>query len=691
MSKRLFDTGAAVLFFGALAQQPQLHETAKVVLSELAALGYQVPTESQPVRLFPALTSGEFSSHHAGGWRPGVIYLRMNPHGAFDEGVYLRHELFHEASHLSCDGRLPAWAEEAGALHFSGELFPLNGGGWPDDNELQPFRTHIRQGAPLTASDRELLARMVNIADWPDTPCAISPKIQQTLGSAFDDIGNSAYVLMNLQSGRLLESSGDMQNRSPPGSLLKLVFAASLSQANPDVLSEELAASDSEKLLQRRRDFLPSRYRLLLSPITDQRLPETLEVENKDWLAFLGGRSDNGNFPVLPTLPELALAIRGALLSKPEYFMGLTHNGSQPSSTLFDQAEADKNQLRQMQVLAKTGTVSTSEGKPLAGHLLLAWPAPHPVYVAIFRQQGKSGAAILPKAVPLLKKWQKAYPPRYATVRVHLLSLTDRSSWEARNDCPELTAMQQRFTVCGEFHIVSSARGSRSDRVVRGVLYETGDKGPTVLETDMQSYVDGVLAAEAQDLPAGARQALRAVVAWNAAHGRHRHPGSSSLCDTTHCMAFLGEQTSNPASRTEAIDIDLVALLDGLAAESNMGWLPFAAGGDERWQRQISATELGKRFDEKQILDIRRERRKNGGIFIRLYYPDNEESLSCEVFRNTLKLPSCPDSINEIDQESWLFQGLGAGHGLGLSVARAKALALKGRNVRQILEDAYRQ
>lgn len=687
---RLFEAGAAILFFGALTLQPALHQAGSTALAELAAQGYQIPGEDDPVRIFPALTSGDFSGKHAGGWRPGTIYLRQAPQGGFDETVYLRHELFHEASHRNCKGRLPAWAEEAGAMHFSGELAGREAEAWPGEAELQGLKTRIRQGAPLQNEDYALLARLVAIAGWPDKPCLPSPKLQALLASP-DETGSDAYLLMSLPSGRILESGGDQAELAAPGSLLKLAYAASLSQANPGVLSAELAASDTERLLQRHAQFDPARYRLLLSPIKNNRLLENVPHEQNDWQAYLGGRGGDGGFPLEASLPELALAMRSALLARPDYFKGLTRNGALPGSTLSGQAEADKQTLRQVQALAKTGTVSTADGTPLVGHLLLAWPAEHPLFLALFRQRDGSGAAILPKAASLLKQWRKTYPPRFAAVRVRLLTPTARDSWEAQSDCPEASGPHSRFTVCGQFRIVSTARGSRSERIVKGILHEPDKGGAVILETDVASYADAVLTAEAQALTGTARQAMRAVVVWNASHGGHRHPESSSLCDTTHCMVFLGEKPDTPVRRGEEIDTALLDLLDKLAAESGQDWLPFSAGGDERWRWKISATELAKQFREDRILDIRRERRKDGELFIRLYYPDSEESISCEIFRNTLKLPSCPDAVVADGKQGWEFEGLGAGHGQGLSVARAQALSAAGRDAGEILIDAYRR
>lgn len=687
----LFDAGAAILFFGALTQQPELQHTATHALTELASQGYQIPTENDPVRIFPALTDGDLSGRHAGGWRPGAIYLRRQPQGGFGEDIYLRHELFHEASHRSCGGRLPNWAEEAAAMHFSGELQGQTPVSWPSETELQSIKAHTQHGAELDTNDRATLRRLLSNVAWPSEPCTVPEKLSTLLGRAFTETGSSSYLLMSLLSGRILENGGDILHRLPPGSLLKIPYAAALSHANPDSLATELAASDTEKLLLRHQQFQTDRYQLLLSPIKNHQLHPKDSSQENYWRQYLGERSTDGDFPLQANLPELALSLRAALLAQPGYFKGLTRNGSLKNSTLFDRSEADKRLLNQLQAMAKTGTVSTSEGQPLVGHLAVAWPADHPVFLAVFRQHGINGAGVLPTAIPLLIRWQKNHPPRFASVRVRLLTPTDPSSWQAEADCPELSTIQSRFTVCGQFRIVSSARGSRSERLVSGILHQAPNEGPAVLETDVDSYTDAVLNAEAQTLTGGAREAMRAVIAWNGSHGNHRHADSASLCDTTHCMVFLGELPNAARHRNSDIDIELLQLLDKLATESGLNWLPFANGGDQRWQRQISSKQLQDIFAENQILHMRRERRKNGDLFIRLFYPASEETISCEIFRNTLKLPSCPDAIQPETDETWQFQGIGAGHGLGLSIVRAQILADNGRNAEQILRDAYGQ
>ena len=686
----LAEAGAALLFFGALSQQTELQQTGAKALVELAAQGYRIPSENDPLRIFPALTNGQFSAQHAGGWRPGTIYLRSQPQSGLSTEVYLRHEIFHEVSHRSCNGRLPLWAEEAAAMQFSGELSAVSPDAAPPATELDGLKAHIQQGAALDSQDRSLLGRLVVNTGWPQTACAQSEPLQALLGTAFAG-GDSAYLLMSLVSGRLLTSGGDQHSRMPPGSLLKIPYAAALRTANPSVLAAELAASDTEKLLARRAEFQSEDYRKILAAFQQTALPEWEKPPAlQDWRSYLGERNSSGGFTLQASLPELALTLRAALLRQPAYFQGLSLNGVSSNSTLAGQSPADKQLLNQLQALAKTGTVSNANGQAIAGHLLIAWPAKHPVYLALFRQRGVRGAALLSKAARLLKNWQHDYPVNHAAIRVRLLTLTPRNSWEVQADCPELVSPLGRFSLCGQFRIVSTAPGSRSERLVNGIIHTDGENGPAVLETDIDSYVDAVLTAEAQTLTGSAREAMRAVITWNAGHGGQRHPDTHALCDTTHCMVFLGADPHAKPQTGGHSNQALSELLEQLAQKNGLDWLAFSQGGEQTWQQQISGTELRTHFQENRILEIRRERRKQGELFVHLYYADNEETLNCETFRNTLKLPSCPDSIQFLDtQDVWKFQGIGAGHGLGLSLSQAQALAEHGRSAAEIVQDAY--
>lgn len=212
-----------------------------------------------------------------------------------------------------------------------------------------------------------------------------------------------------------------------------------------------------------------------------------------------------------------------------------------------------------------------------------------------------------------------------------------------------------------------------------------------MLKTDPETYADAVLASEAQDLQGAAREALQALIVWNGVHGSRRHPDTSSLCDSTHCMVFLGHTSDTTEIRQSKTDPALLSFLDGLALQKKLNWLSFSEGGIERWEKRMTSGELQQRVNEPRILDLRRERTRDGELFVHLQYLETEERVPCEIFRARLKLPSCPEVIQSDPANStWLFTGIGKGHGQGLSVERIRMLAKSGYNASAILKDAYK-
>jgi peptidoglycan hydrolase-like amidase len=326
---------------------------------------------------------------------------------------------------------------------------------------------------------------------------------------------------------------------------------------------------------------------------------------------------------------------------------------------------------------------------------MVAWPQEDPLYLAVFRRPGTNGALTLRSAAKMLQKWSSSYPADYGQVKVRLLTLTPRSSWEVVDECnsherQEAGGAGLRFSSCGWFKILSTARGSRSERFVRGVLQTMPDGEKVILKTDPETYADAVLAAEAQDLRGEAAKALRAVIVWDGVHGSHRHPDSPSLCDTTHCMVFRGSTSTRNGRQHTTTDPILLRLLDRLAVEKRLDWFPFSEGGVEQWQRQVPVAELQQLVNESTILDLRRVRMKNGETAVHLIYSESDEQVSCEFFRAKLKLPSCPETIEyDAGATAWNFHGIGKGHGLGLSVDKARRLGRSGNNAAAIIKDAY--
>jgi hypothetical protein len=695
----LLEAGAAILFFGALAAHPELDRSGAQALRELQALGYRTPSVSEPVRVYPAKTGSAFTAGHAGGWHPGVISLREDPAGPLGPEIYLRHELMHEAGHLTCGGRLPLWAAEAAAIAFSGEPAARPPTGPPGQSELEHLREKVRAGAGLDAAAYGALSKLVSIHGWPSEPCAVSGEMEKLLRSDPADSGFS-YILISLLSGELLDAKGDLKTRYPPGSLLKIPYAASLTEADNAAVGEELCASDSHKLLDRKRFFSPETFRFLTAVVKDAPLAESLAAQGSAgrdahfWRRFVGERGPEGDFPFEANLREIALVLRASLLLKPERLYGLSRNGATPGSTLYPAPEQHKAILKRLHAMSKTGTASDARGNPLAGHLMVAWPREDPLFLAIFRSGG-SGASSLRLASQVLEAWSLRFTPATGRVRVRLLSLTPRDSWEIRDACPSLErekpgGLSVRFSTCGKFKIVSSARGSRSERWVSGLLESRADGDSVVLETDPETYADAVLSSEAQDLRGEAQKALRAAIVWNGVHGGHRHPDTRSLCDTTHCMVFQGQASEGSGKRPGKTDLSLLALLDEAAAQNKPGWLSFSEGGATGWEKRIPSRELKALVNEPAVLDLRRERTRSGEIVVHLMYPETAETVPCEVFRARLKLLSCPEAIRWDDATgAWIFQGIGKGHGRGLSVDRARTLAGSGAGAAAILRDAY--
>ena len=515
-----------------------------------------------------------------------------------------------------------------------------------------------------------------------------------------DDLGFSA-ILIHLASGRILEAKGDQRTQYPPGSLLKVPYAAALVDNAYSMLGEELAKSDTPGLLRRKEKLDIDRYRFFLSPVKDAPLGQPVSLEKMGekseqfWRRYLGERGENGYFPFEANLQELAQVLRGSLLFRPEAFAGLAQNGFIAGSTLFAQPEADRQVLANLHALAKTGTVADARNKPMIGHLMVAWPFEQPAFLAVFRGFGIAGSAVLSQAAPLLREWSIHHPVEYASVRVRLMSLTTRESWEIVDESPSFERQNPdgsklRVSTGGRYTIVSSARKSRSERQVAGTIESSADGQSAVLETDTATYTEAVLSAEADDLPPEARKAMVAVIAWNGVHGGQRHPESKSLCDSTHCMVFLGASEKKPTKNAITIEPNLLSLLEDIAGTNGQTWLAFSKGGDDKWTKRMPVAELQMLVKEPRILDLRRERTRAGDVMIHLYYPENEEVVSCEVLRNSLKLLSCPDEITfDKMSGSWIFSGIGEGHSEGLSIERARVLAHSGRSAAVILKDAY--
>jgi peptidoglycan hydrolase-like amidase len=102
----------------------------------------------------------------------------------------------------------------------------------------------------------------------------------------------------------------------------------------------------------------------------------------------------------------------------------------------------------------------------------------------------------------------------------------------------------------------------------------------------------------------------------------------------------------------------------------------------------VASGDVASAFHEPIVLDLARERTRDGSVHFHVTYPEAEETIPCESLRAALSLPSCPSHL-EHRNGSWTFEGIGQGHGLGLDVERARELSREGATPLAILRSAY--
>lgn len=888
----LFDLGAAVIFFGLLVGNRELELSATAALRDLEGKGYQVPTIDAPVRVYPQetgrkstgreltgqkSTGQELSSAHAGGWRPGVIELRLRPQGNYYATTYLRHELFHEASYRTCQGRVPLWLEEAGAMVFAGEVGldvangAEDGGGLSGDRTVafDALRKKVKLALPLNGLDRALLKALVIKHGWREEPCSAQPQLTRVLEGDVGDAtgravegGGMSYLVMSVASGRVLERGGDIDALSPPGSLLKIPYVASLNDgaASPEEFGDLLARSDTVGLLRLAPQLDAERASRLYGMMGDRpelgSLKDGVKGEGSSLFAsgysvgssqvsylascnescqreLLGERRSDRVYPYMTGLRELGLVVRAAIQLEPERFVGLDANGRQSATTLFATIAGNsewKEFLSSNSIGAKTGTASDSRNTPLVGHLMFLWPTNHPRYLALFRTERRMGAEIFPQAYDHLRKFIGSHPISDADVRVVLLKNVKRADYRVQQwfggvdklgsfcrdglwsdsgsgfgrelmgrtpsgrrvlyNRAEVLANQAAsgkggaedcrrvFSDCGELEIVSRAKNGKSRRIVRGVIedcagrntgHDSGqisannssrdsernsvDKsGVTVLTTDVDSYVEGVVESEGGALTAETKRILAAVVYWNATRGEKTLPELAAFCDTQRSQVFQGRSVDVPAVETtletnveaeclrserlsseqlpsgpttsgqlpsdqlpsdqlpsdqlpsghvssrcpqiakRAFDKATVELLDVIAARRKLRWLKFSRGGREPWTRDFPMTHV-KQVVADEVLDVLVINETTGKRVYQFIYASSEEFVSCELLQKKFTLPSCPDAVtfsrNAASEDILSFSGRGQGHGDGLDLLLAEEQLRHGASAEAVVHRAF--
>ena len=725
---------AALVFKGELSSRNDLRSVGEQALVELKQLGYKLPTSERPVNILP-LEKGEASPSHAGGWAPGTIYLKRAPHSTFTESTYLRHELMHEAAYRSCKGpsSFPEWAEEAVALAFSGEVL----GVVPEysTEALSSLKKAVRIGASLNAAHRKVLSGLIHLHGWPLEPCKISPVIQDLLTAPeeVNPLQNSKseieYLLMHVASGRIYSHHGDiMVRRAPIGSLHKIPYVGFLDEKGEGDTGRALVRSDTKKLEKHRRSVLIKELcHLLLFPLhasSDGHVQDEL-CQNLPTNVLLGESDALGNAPFLYTLTDAARVVRIALQVRMfgvgGAFYGVPPHADDSNATLYRASKEFHKELARFDGWAKTGTVSSKEGEPLWGYLLVAWPQRHPSFIALFRSAGVRGASIAENALPTLRTFNGVVARSSKFVSLPVISTLPKAAYSLEAECREReghfasTCAQSfgvsaaRFSWSGNWRVRTNAHDARPIRYFRGTLLNDD----RFLLTDPLTYTDAVSAAEGGGLPNATLEALRALVFWNATRGGARHvplPNSEKFlaafsprtCDTTHWMVFMGERDlpSNSLSTIKGREgslpsPSLLQTLDRIDSQlpfSERGWFEFSTGGGERWNRDIPTEQIRVRLNLLELDEVKRFRRRDGRVEIHLDSKVGHQILSCDEFSLRLDLPSCPTVISYQDEGSTLrVEGVGSGHGRGLSLLEASELARGGATAQEIISHSLKE
>ncbi len=684
---RLLELGSLLVFQGLLSNDTALQRAGSEAIAELVSAGFAQPAPDETIRVYPQAAGT--NSNHAAAWRPGIIYLRENPKSAFPRSVYLRHELFHEFSFRTCKQPLARWEQEAAAMQFSGEAATPSAE--VSDSALARLQRAIAIDKPLDELNYETLRQLVAMHGWPTTSCEKNDRLSQLLtsSSALERLPFS-YEVISILTGRSLAKSSEENSAAPPGSLLKLPFAASLQNVAIEELRPALAKSDTEWFV---RQLDRVSFERLDSIFDNRSWHQMLQQASKsaclDSCRFLlGERNSDQDFPVLLTLTELGWLMRNSILALGAERLKFGKLTIAEGGTLQSASQSFKELLNELHALAKTGTASSASGAPLVGHLILSWPEDDPKYLAIFRQGGVRGSGLAEPASQVLKKLRKSLETRGEAVEVKLRRVS-RVGDNPNSSCAEIPVSSRvriggRASVCGYWQV----RAGRAVEWVPGLIFQ--DAEGVLLRTDAESYADGVLRGEADSLTGTPRAALRAVALWNGLHGKHRHAESQSLCDTSHCMIYRGSM-SLPVLSRETTDEKLLALLDILTREKRSElWLQFSEGGVKDWKQSLAEPQLAFLLEEPAVLGLQRRRERDGAVVVDLIYANGSEAVACETFRKRLKLPACPEKI-DFDQakRQWIFFGIGRGHGKGLDVRWLLSPEASGKPASDILQGAY--
>lgn len=373
-------------------------------------------------------------------------------------------------------------------------------------------------------------------------------------------------------------------------------------------------------------------------------------------------------------------------------------------------------------IALKTGTVRDSADTPHDGWIAAVGPrlpTGEPSFVAALHARGLPAVALLPLLRERLARW---LPNETATARVQVLGLAPLASvalscdpgvplaerdsaggWSLLPPGAKIAAVDLEAGArvgCLAAPLAVSFVSSRGERLRRRYagwidvepppagrlassvpLRERSARArvgsPLVLTTSEREYVESTLLSEDAGGHPEVWNALALVVRHDLEVDRHdgRPP-----CDTTHCHLFGQEPESAPrdgARRAAAATASLRLETDGPGPI----WLSFYGGGDARWTRRVTASEIRTRLG--LPAPPAGFRVGDGKVEI-----DGRRLVPCDLFRNQLRLPSCPDRV-EPAADGFELSGLGEGHGEGMDLSAAERAAAAGASFRELISRFY--
>jgi len=251
-----------------------------------------------------------------------------------------------------------------------------------------------------------------------------------------------------------------------------------------------------------------------------------------------------------------------------------------------------------------------------------------------------------------------------------------------------------------------------------------------VMPTDLESYVDGVMAGEAAILhSSGGREAMAIVARSWAVRWRGRHAAEGfDFCSLTHCQAFrlsalnAADPASDPAVqdtrgqvlqfRGECVDPYFGADCGGMTEAAENVWPdraqpylvslrdPYCAGSEHAsWQRTLPLEKVEEilRADMRVLLGsplvstaIAKTDRSGRAQLLRVE-AGTEREIDANEFRYAanrhLGWATLKSNLYTIDQhnDSLILSGRGLGHGVGLCQAGTEQMGRMGQSSKQIL------